>query len=132
LLLCIFLCETYGVAHTQASNAAFLISLCVVFTPFAEWGLLGVRPQRAVFVFAAVSLAGATLLSGGLVGAWGWGDGLMLGAAVLRAVTVCQTSKLTRHSSAPALALTAVQAGVIALGCLLLALVTPGELPALP
>jgi drug/metabolite transporter (DMT)-like permease len=132
LLLCIFLCETYGVAHTQASNAAFLISLCVVFTPFAEWGLLGVRPQRAVFVFAAVSLAGATLLSGGLVGAWGWGDGLMLGAAVLRAVTVCQTSKFTRHSSAPALALTAVQAGVIALGCLLLALVTPGKLPALP
>jgi drug/metabolite transporter (DMT)-like permease len=132
LLLAIFLCETYGVAHTQASNAAFLISLCVVFTPFAEWGLLGVRPQRAVFVFAAVSLTGAALLSGGLVGAWGWGDGLMLAAAVLRAVTVCQTSKLTRHSTAPALALTAVQAGVIALGCLLLALVTPGGLPALP
>ena len=30
LMLCIFLCETFGVAHTQASNAAFLISLCVV------------------------------------------------------------------------------------------------------
>jgi drug/metabolite transporter (DMT)-like permease len=132
LLLGIFLCETYGVSHTQASNAAFLISLCVVFTPFAEWGLLGVRPQRAVFSFAAVSLLGAALLSGGLAGEWGWGDGLMLAAALLRAVTVCYTSKLIRHSSAPALALTAVQAGVIALGCLLLALVTPGELPALP
>jgi drug/metabolite transporter (DMT)-like permease len=41
LMLGIFLCETYGVAQTQASNAAFLISLCVVFTPFAEWWLLG-------------------------------------------------------------------------------------------
>jgi drug/metabolite transporter (DMT)-like permease len=132
LLLGIFLCETYGVAHTQASNAAFLISLCVVFTPLAEWGLLGIRPQRAMFAFAAVSLAGGVLLSGGMVGAWGWGDGLMLAAAVLRAVTVCQTSKLTRHSTAPALALTAVQAGVIGLGSLLLALATPGGLPALP
>ena len=132
LLLGIFLCETYGVANTQASNAAFLISLCVVFTPLAEWALLGMRPQRAMFVFAAVSLAGAALLSGGMVGAWGWGDGLMLAAAVLRAVTVCQTSKLTRHSTAPALALTAVQAGVIALGSLLLAVFTPEGLPALP
>lgn len=37
LMLLSFLCESFGVAHTQASNAAFLISLCVVFTPFAEW-----------------------------------------------------------------------------------------------
>lgn len=51
---------------------------------------------------------------------------------MLRAVTVCQTSKLTRHSSAPALALTAVQAGVIGFGSLLLAMCTPGGLPALP
>ena len=84
LLLGIFLCETYGVAHTQASNAAFLISLCVVFTPFAEWGLLGVRPRRAVFAFAAVSLLGAALLSGGLAGAMGlgrWPDAGRSGAA---------------------------------------------------
>ena len=37
LMLGIFLCETFGLALTQASNAAFLISLCVVFKPFAEW-----------------------------------------------------------------------------------------------
>jgi drug/metabolite transporter (DMT)-like permease len=75
---------------------------------------------------------GAALLSGGLNGQLGFGDGLMLAAAVLRAVTVCQTSKLTRHSSAPALALTAVQAGVIGFGSLLLALCMPGGLPPLP
>lgn len=133
LMLCIFLCETFGVALTQASNAAFLISLCVVFTPFVEWGMLRRKPERAVFVFAAVSLLGAALLSGGLVGDMGWGDALMLAAALLRAVTVCQTSKLTRGSTAPALALTAVQAGVIGLGSLLLALgTTPGGLAPLP
>ena len=144
LMLCIFLCETYGVAHTQASNAAFLISLCVVFTPVVEWWLLGQRPARALWVFAAVSLLGALLLSGvfsreqgGALGgaldfALGLGDGLMLAAAVLRAITVCQTTKLTRHRAAPALALTAVQAGVIGIGCLLLAVVMPGGLPPLP
>jgi drug/metabolite transporter (DMT)-like permease len=132
LMLAIFLCETFGVAHTQASNAAFLISLCVVFTPFVEWWLLGRRPAQAMFVFAGISLLGAVLLSGGLSGELGLGDGLMLGAAVLRAITVCQTSKLTRHSRAPALALTAVQAGVIGLGSLLLALFTPTGLPPLP
>ena len=132
LMLGIFLCETFGVAHTQASNAAFLISLCVVFTPFVEWWLLGSRPARAMFVFAGISLLGAALLSGGLAGRLGLGDGLMLAAAVLRAITVCQTSKLTRRRSAPALALTAVQAGVIGFGSLVLALCLPGGLPPLP
>jgi len=132
LMLAIFLCETFGVAHTQASNAAFLISLCVVMTPFAQWWLLGQRPARALFGFAAVSLLGAALLSGGLTGGLGWGDALMLGAAVLRAILVCQTSQRTRDSSASSLQLTAVQAGVICSGCLLLALLSPGGLPALP
>ncbi len=132
LMLGIFLCETFGVAHTQASNAAFLISLCVVFTPFSEWWLLGRRPAQAMFVFAGLSLLGAALLSGGLTGTLSLGDVLMLAAAVVRAITVCQTSKLMRHSSAPALALTAVQSAVIGFGSLLLALCLPGGLPPLP
>ncbi|MDY0745613.1 DMT family transporter [Paucibacter sp. R3-3] len=131
LMLGIFLCETFGVAHTQASNAAFLISLCVVFTPFAEWALLGRRPVLALFGFAGVSFAGVALLCGGF-GRLNGGDGLMLLAAVLRAVTVCQTARLTRRREVSALALTAVQSGVIALGCLLLALATPSGLPKLP
>ncbi len=132
LMLSIFLAETFGLALTQASNAAFLISLCVVFTPFVEWGLLKRRPAPAMFAFAAASLLGAAMLSGGFRGSIGLGDGLMLAAAVLRAITVCMTTKLTRHSQAPALALTAVQAGVIGLGSLSLALLSPAGLPALP
>lgn len=132
LMLGIFLCETFGLDLTAASNAAFLISLCVVFTPFAEWWLLGQRPARAMFFFAAVSLLGAALLSGGYSGRWGWGDALMVAAAVLRAITVCKTTQLTRRRQVPVLALTAIQAGVIGLGCVLLALVQPGKLPPLP
>ncbi|MEJ6004849.1 DMT family transporter [Paucibacter sp. AS339] len=132
LMLSIFLAETYGVALTQASNAAFLISLCVVFTPFFEWVLLGRRPAPSLFGFAAVSLVGAALLSGGLHGALGLGEGLMLGAALLRALTMCMTAKLGRNSTAPALALTAVQAGVIGFGSVLLALAANQGLPQLP
>ncbi|QDL54807.1 DMT family transporter [Rhodoferax aquaticus] len=132
MMLAIFLCETYGVAHTQASNAAFLISLCVVFTPFVEWWMLGRKPAPAIFVFAAVSLVGAGLLSGGLESQFGYGDALMLCAAMLRAVGVCQTSKWTQGRDAPALALTAVQSGVIAVGCLALGLASQEGLPALP
>jgi drug/metabolite transporter (DMT)-like permease len=127
----IYVCETFGVAHTQASNAAFLISLCVVFTPFAEWWLLGQRPSSAIFVFAAVSLLGAGLLSGGVPLQWREGDALMVMAAVLRAITLCQTTKLTRHLDLPPLALTAVQSGVVGWGCLVLAYIHTG-LPALP
>ena len=132
LMLGIFLCETFGLSMTSASNAAFLISLCVVFTPFAEWWLLRQRPVRAMFVFAGVSLVGAALLSGGYSGRWGWGDALMVAAAVLRAITVCQTTQLSRRRQVPVQALTAVQAGVIGLGSLLLALAQPGSLPPLP
>ncbi|SFE06822.1 DMT family transporter [Paracidovorax konjaci] len=133
LLMAIFLCETYGVAHTQASHAAFLISLCVVFTPFAEWWLLGRRPAAALLACAAVSLAGAALLAGGPQVRWGWGDALVLAAAALRAVTACATSRLMRrHAAAPLLLLTAVQSAVVGAGCLLLAVALPGGLPALP
>jgi drug/metabolite transporter (DMT)-like permease len=100
LMLAIFLCETFGVAQTQASNAAFLISLCVVFTPFVEWWLLGSRPAQVMFVFAGLSLLGAALLSGGLAGIWSWRRP-DAGRCVLRAITVCQTGKLTRHSRRP-------------------------------
>ena len=48
-LLAVFLCETFGVSLTTASNAAFLISLCVALTPLVEWWLLGQRPRKRVF-----------------------------------------------------------------------------------
>ena len=100
LMLCIFVCETFGVAQTLASHAALLISLCVVLTPLAQWWLPGQRPGPAIGVFSAVSLLGALLLGGGLSARLNWGDALMLIAAALRAITVCKTSQLARNSRA--------------------------------
>lgn len=132
VLLAIFLAETYGVQLTTASNAAFLISLCVVFTPFVEWLLLGRRPDVRLLPALGLSLLGTWLLSGGAQLSLNLGDGLMLLAAVLRALQVCLTRRLTADRAVPTLALTAVQTGVVGGGCLLLGTLLPGGLPALP
>jgi drug/metabolite transporter (DMT)-like permease len=124
-LLAIFVCETFGVSLTTASNAAFLISLCVALTPFVEWWLLGQRPARRMFWAAGLSALGATMLSATSPAdlSVGWGDGLMVIAAFLRAVMVCMTRRLAGRHSMPALTLTAVQAGVMALGAAAISLV---------
>jgi drug/metabolite transporter (DMT)-like permease len=124
-LLAIFVCETFGVSLTSASNAAFLISLCVAFTPFVEWWLLRQRPARRMFWAAGLSALGAAMLSATSPAEMsvGWGDGLMVIAAFLRAVMVCLTRRLAGWHTLPALTLTAVQAGVMALGAALVSLV---------
>ncbi|WP_068827573.1 DMT family transporter [Pseudomonas sp. BMS12] len=132
VMLAIFLCETFGVLHTSASNAAFLISLCVVFTPFVEWLMLGQRPDSRLLPAVALSLLGTWLLSGGVDLNFNLGDGLMLLAAVVRAFGVCLIRRLTADSQVPPLAFTAVQTGVVGFGCLAIGLALPGGLPALP
>jgi len=130
-LLGIFLCETYGVAHTSAANAAFLISLCLVLTPFAEWLLTGHKPESEALLAAAVSLLGAWLLSGAAQLHLNAGDMLMLLAAVLRALVTSLTHRLTHARPVATLALTGLQSLLICLCCLLLATLQ-GGLPTLP
>jgi drug/metabolite transporter (DMT)-like permease len=133
VLLAVFVCETFGLALTTASNAAFLISMCVVLTPFAEWVLLAVRPTLADLVATSLSLFGAYLLTSGVELSLNGGDVLILVAAVLRAVMVTLTKKRTAGKTVDSLALTAIQTGTVGFGCLILAaLALPNGLPSLP
>ncbi len=132
ILLAIFVSETYGLSLTLASNAAFLISLFVMFTPFVEWIVLRSRPNVASFVVAGISLIGTWLLTSSISLSFNLGDGLILVAALLRAVMVTCTSRLTSGKDIPSLPLTAVQTGVVGLGCMMLAAGLPGGLPPLP
>ncbi len=128
-LLAIFICETFGVTLTTASNAAFLISMCVVFTPLCEWWLLNVKPSGTVMAAAALSLLGAGLLAfqhGGGPGSLAWGDGLIVLAAFLRGVMVCLTRRHGQRHGLPALTVTAVQMGVMTLGSVILMLAVHG------
>ena len=73
------------------------------------------------------------MLVGDLRLGFGGGDGLMLLAALLRAIAVCLTKRLAGPQAVDTLAFTAVQAGVVSLACLFLALTTgPEMLPRLP
>lgn len=134
-LLAIFVCETFGVSLTTASNAAFLISLCVAFTPLCEWWLLKARPSGTALTAAGLSLLGAGLLAfqHGASASLAWGDGLMVLAAFLRGVMVCLTRRHGQRHGLPALTVTAVQMGVMTLGSIILMLVVHGTAwPPLP
>ncbi|MBB3261527.1 drug/metabolite transporter (DMT)-like permease [Paraburkholderia bannensis] len=132
LLLAIFLCEAFGLAFTRASNAAFLVSLCVVFTPMFEWAMLRRKPLRAEWLAVAASLAGAWLLTGGLHALNG-GDSLIVLAAMLRGFAVCVTKRVMRDAKLDPLAVTAVQAGCVASGSIVLAVVfAPSQWQPLP
>lgn len=133
VLLSIFVCETFGVALTRASNAAFLISMCVVFTPFVEWIVLRVRPAPVAFLATGISLLGAFFLTSDIKLSFNRGDMLILAAAVLRACMVTFTKKQTAGKQIDSLTLTAVQTGTVGIGCLFLGLLAlPDGLPPLP
>ena len=132
LLLSILLAETFGISLTRASNAAFLISLCVVLTPLVEWALLHRKPSHVEGIAVVVSLAGAMLVSGGVFIPTA-GDALILLAALLRALMMCVTRRVMRDSTLAPLSVTAVQAGTVAFGSVIAALVCPSQpWPALP
>jgi drug/metabolite transporter (DMT)-like permease len=134
-LLAIFVCETFGVSLTTASNAAFLISLCVAFTPLCEWWLLKAKPSVAMLAAAGLSLVGAGLLAfqHGGAATLAWGDGLMVLAAFLRGIMVCLTRRHGQRHGLPALTMTAVQMGVMTLGSGVLMLTVHGAVwPPLP
>ncbi|TWG79011.1 threonine/homoserine efflux transporter RhtA [Cupriavidus gilardii J11] len=137
LLLGIFLCETFGLWMTRAANAAFLISLCVVLTPLVEWLLLSRRPARLEWSAVLLSLCGAWILAAN--GEWAMsfhpGDTLILLAALLRAIYVCVMKHSMGRQPPAALAITALQSGVVSVGSVAVAWAAGGAtwpLPPLP
>lgn len=131
ILLGVFLAETFGVKYTSASNAAFLISLSVLLTPFIEWFVFRVFPGWRLCMWVLVFLIGTYLL---VLNAdsrleLNLGDGLILMAALLRGVMVVATKKWVVKESITTLSLTAVQMGVVAFGVLVMLFVAETDLP---
>lgn len=137
ILLCIFLAEIYGVFHTTASKAAFLISLCVLITPFVEAITDRKLPSTAIVLFALLSLFGVFLLTTQSYSHQPFdifslnflsldllsldmnkGDYSILLAAFLRACMVVTTKTLLKGKTLSALSTTSIQANVVTLGAL--------------
>jgi drug/metabolite transporter (DMT)-like permease len=60
------------------------------------------------------------------------GDWLILLAALLRAFMMCSTKRMLQNAEIPAVALTAVEVGVVGFGSLIILLFTTDSLPPLP
>ena len=110
LLAAVFVFETFGIAHTSATNAGLIISLTIVFTPVLDSVVSGRRLPGTFFLAATTAVVGVVLLAGG--GALrppSLGDLLILGAAVVRAVHVTSMHRLTDDRPLDSLHLTTVQ-----------------------
>lgn len=113
--------ETYGVAHTQASNAGLVISLTVIFTPLLDAAATRRWLPPSFFVAAVVSVVGVSLLvTGDGFRSPNVGDLLMLGAAAVRAVHVTLLGALTAGKPYSSITVTLIQSLVCALLAILL------------
>lgn len=111
--------ETNGIKLTSATNAGLIISLTIIFTPILEslWARFWL--PRKFFIAAVGAIVGVALLvSGNGFKEPNFGDLLMLGAAVLRAVTTTAQGKLAEGRKVSSFNVTVVQLSVCGLGYL--------------
>jgi drug/metabolite transporter (DMT)-like permease len=109
--------ETNGISLTSATNAGLIISLSIIFTPILEGWMRKFWLPKNFFVAAAGAVLGVGFLVGGNgFQAPNWGDALMFGAAVLRAIYQVTQGSLTSGKQLSTINLTIFQtltAGVI-------------------
>lgn len=117
LLWLVFIFETFAILYTSVANVAFLISLCLIMTPFFEWIFLKNKPSTLVFACAFISLIGTYLLvmPNGFQTQLSFrlGDALVLIAAMCRALLMVFTKKRLINNNVSAINITAVQSLVV-------------------
>jgi drug/metabolite transporter (DMT)-like permease len=105
--------ETNGIKITSATNAGLIISLTIIFTPILESVWSRSWLPRMFFVAAVGAIVGVGLLvSGNGFKQPNLGDALMLGAAVLRAITTTAQGKLAEGRQVSSFNVTVVQLAV--------------------
>ena len=116
--------ETSGVSRTSATNAGLIISLCIVLTPILESIASRNWLPTPFFVTAVTAVVGVLLLvSNKGFAAPSFGDWLMLGAAVIRAIHVTSMGHLTKGKSYSSISITLLQS----LTCAVIFLVFSGN-----
>ena len=125
ILSAIFFCEVFGVLYTSASKAAFLISLSVIMTAFAELFINHRRISNRLLLLAVFSVVGVVMLTSkqSINLSLNRGDCLILLAAILRALMVTTTKRLTDGKDITTTTLTALQSLVVAACSMIAALV---------
>ncbi|WP_038173512.1 MULTISPECIES: DMT family transporter [Vibrio] len=125
ILSAIFFCEVFGVSQTSASNAAFLISLSVILTAFAELIINKKRVSNTLWLLTVCSVVGVLLLTSNqnIELSLNSGDYFILAAALLRALMVTLTKRFTEGKAITTTTLTSLQSlvvAVVAISCALI------------
>jgi drug/metabolite transporter (DMT)-like permease len=135
LLYAILTLETFGVKHTSAANAGFLIALSVVLVPFFE-RFIGRRKQSKFIYFTCfMSLAGGGMLSFTANGniEFNQGDVLILSAAVIRGFQIFMFGRQTTGKDYSLINITLTELLVVAaLGLVTIVLTEPTALQYIP
>jgi drug/metabolite transporter (DMT)-like permease len=121
--------QTFGLAHTSASRAAFITGMFVVITPFMQALFMRRMPRWPAWLGVGAAVVGLVLLTGGAgLGGWNTGDSLVLLCAVAYSAHMIALGSIGRgHDVRP---LTLVQLATVAVVCGSIGLVT--EHPGLP
>lgn len=133
LLAGVFLCagyvfQTWGLAYTSASKAAFITGMFVVITPVMQSVVLRHVPTGATIVGVVSAVIGLWLLSGGSSGGWNFGDTLVFLCAVAYSAHMIVLGSIgRRHDVLP---LTLVQLATTAVICSGIAVVAEQPLAA--
>ncbi|TQF01685.1 DMT family transporter [Kitasatospora acidiphila] len=110
ILAVIFAFETFGVAHTTATNAGLIISLTIVMTPLLESSVSRSWLPARFFLAAVMAVVGVGLLaSRSGLHAPTLGDWLILAAAAIRAVHVTVMHRRSAGKAYDSLSLTFIQ-----------------------
>ncbi|EAR54032.1 hypothetical protein SKA34_15718 [Photobacterium sp. SKA34] len=126
ILSIIYLAETYGLKHTSASNAAFLISLFIIFTPAVD-ALFNRHKLAVADLFAGcIAIAGVWLLVGDSLNTvtFNIGNILILIAALGRAAFVVMTKKKMNQQHCDPMVATFIQLSVVTAICISLLIFT--------
>ena len=121
--------ETNGIALTSATNAGLIISLSIIFTPILEGFARKFWLPKNFFIAAVGAVVGVGFLVGGNgLHAPNWGDALMFGAAVLRALYQVSQGSLTAGRKLSTINITIFQ--TLSAGLIFFAVDAPGTVQA--
>ncbi|WPC72421.1 DMT family transporter [Vibrio porteresiae] len=138
LLAAIFFCEVFGVSKTSASNAAFLISLSLIFTALLELLITKQSVSKSLLALVSTSVIGVALLTEIVSSKFSFnqGDMIILGGAMLRALMTILTKRVVDTKQVTTATLTAFQSLTVALVALFVALIfnstQPFHIPTAP
>jgi drug/metabolite transporter (DMT)-like permease len=96
ILFLVFSCITFGIKYTSTSNAAFLVSLTVIFVPILTSLIIKKIPEIKVMIGVVFALLGVGLLTLNNQLFINFGDLLCVAGALLYATHIIVTEKLTK------------------------------------